>query len=90
MVERLVILTPDATLRLDDTFEGSRPGPVDVGFASGEALEDVEREHIRSVLEKVDWRVAGEGGAAGRLKMNPSTLRSRMAKLGIKRSGQGG
>ncbi len=86
VVERLVILAEDATLRLDDSFDGARPGPIHDGFPSSEELEDVEREHIRSVLEKVGWRVAGEDGAAGRLKMNPSTLRSRMAKLGIKRA----
>ena len=86
VVERLVILAEDATLRLDDSFDGARPGPIHDGFPASEALEDVEREHIRSVLEKVGWRVAGEDGAAGRLKMNPSTLRSRMAKLGIKRA----
>ena len=87
VVERLIILTPDATLRLDDTFEEARPGPLDDGFLVSEGLEDVEREHIHSVLEKVGWRVAGEDGAAHRLKLNPSTLRSRMAKLGIKRRG---
>ena len=86
VVERLVILTPDATLRLDDTLEGVRRRPIEDGFPASEALEDVEREHIRSVLERVGWRVAGRDGAAGRLKMNPSTLRSRMAKLGIKRA----
>ena len=90
VVERLVILTPDATLRLDDTLEGVKPGPIDDGFPASEALEDVEREHIRSVLERVGWRVAGRDGAAGRLKMNPSTLRSRMAKLGIKRASAAG
>ncbi len=90
VVERLVILTPDATLRLDDTLDGARPGPAAAGFPASDALEDVEREHIRNVLEKVGWRVAGEDGAAGRLKMNPSTLRSRMAKLGIKRAGAAG
>jgi len=90
VVERLVILTPDATLRLDDSLKGVRPGPVVDGSLKSEALEDVEREHIRRVLEKVDWRVAGADGAAGRLKMNPSTLRSRMAKLGIERPRPGG
>ena len=90
VVERLVILTPDATLRLDDTLEGVRRRPIEDGFPASEALEDVEREHIRSVLESVGWRVAGRDGAAGRLKMNPSTLRSRMAKLGIKRASAAG
>ena len=56
VVERLVILTPDATLRLDDTLEGVRRRPIEDGFPASEALEDVEREHIRSVLESVGWR----------------------------------
>ena len=90
VVERLIILTPDDTLRLDDTLEGVRSGPVVDGSPESEALEDVEREHILGVLGRVDWRVAGEDGAAGRLKMNPSTLRSRMAKLGIERPRPGG
>ncbi len=85
VVERLVILAEDTTLRLDDTFDGARPGPIDDGSPASEALEDVEREHILGVLGKVGWRVAGEDSAASRLKMNPSTLRSRMAKLGIER-----
>ena len=90
VVERLVILTPDATLRLDDTLDGARPGPIVDGSQASEALEDVEREHILGVLGRVGWRVAGEHSAASRLKMNPSTLRSRMAKLGIERPGPGG
>ena len=41
--------------------------------------------HIRSVLEESGWRVKGKGNAAARLGLNPSTLRSRMKKLGIAR-----
>jgi transcriptional regulator with GAF, ATPase, and Fis domain len=37
------------------------------------------------VLERVGWRVRGTGGAAELLEMNPTTLDSRMAKLGIRR-----
>jgi transcriptional regulator with GAF, ATPase, and Fis domain len=48
-------------------------------------LIDVEREHVRSVLESTGWRVRGVGGAAERLGLNPGTLDSRLAKLGIKR-----
>ena len=71
-------------------MKGVRPGPVVDGSLESEALEDVEREHILGVLGRVDWRVAGVDGAAGRLEMNPSTLRSRMAKLGIERPRPGG
>jgi len=48
-------------------------------------LADVEIGHIRQVLEQAGWRVRGAGGAAERLGMKPTTLDSRMAKLGIRR-----
>ena len=48
-------------------------------------LADVEREHIRSVLESTGWRVRGVGGAAERLGLLPTTLETRLAKLGLKR-----
>jgi PAS domain S-box-containing protein len=48
-------------------------------------LADVEREHIRSVLEMCGWRIRGAGGAAERLGLRPTTLETRMAKLGLNR-----
>jgi transcriptional regulator with GAF, ATPase, and Fis domain len=50
-------------------------------------LVDVEKEHIRSVLETTGWRIRGAGGAAERLGLKPTTLETRMAKLGLKRPG---
>jgi PAS domain S-box-containing protein len=54
----------------------------------GGALEDVERRHIEAVLTRTGWMIEGERGAAKILNLNPSTLRSRMQKLGIKRPGR--
>ena len=48
-------------------------------------LEDVEREHIRTVLESTGWRVRGAGGAAEQLGLQPTTLESRLVRLGLKR-----
>ena len=48
-------------------------------------LIDVEKEHIRGVLESTGWRIRGAGGAAERLGLRPTTLETRMAKLGFKR-----
>ena len=48
-------------------------------------LVDVEKEHIRGVLESTAWRIRGTGGAAERLGLKPTTLETRMAKLGITR-----
>jgi len=49
------------------------------------SLEKVERDHIMQVLEACGWRVRGQGGSAAILGLNPSTLESRMNKLGIRR-----
>ena len=49
-------------------------------------LSDAEREHVLSVLEMTGWRVRGKGGAAEILNLKPSTLESKMARLGITRS----
>jgi formate hydrogenlyase transcriptional activator len=50
-------------------------------------LVDVEREHIRGVLQRTGWRVRGSGGAADALGLKPTTLETRMAKLGLRRPG---
>lgn len=48
-------------------------------------LEDVERAHIQHVLQQARWVIEGEQGAALALGLNPSTLRSRMRKLAIRK-----
>ena len=51
-----------------------------------ESLEDVERSHILRVLEQTRWAIEGERGAARILGLNPSTLRGRLRKLGIRKT----
>ena len=53
---------------------------------SSYAMADVERQHILDVLQLTNWSIKGANGAARKLAMNPSTLYSRMQKLGISRS----
>jgi len=45
----------------------------------------MEREPILAILREIGWRIEGHNGAAELLGIKPSTLRSRMKKLGIKR-----
>jgi formate hydrogenlyase transcriptional activator len=45
----------------------------------------VQREHVRRVLEVCNWKVRGLNGAADRLGLRPTTLETRMAKLGLTR-----
>lgn len=79
IVERAVILTSGFTLELDESLVPS-PGKPDVGSRGG-TLEEVERHYILEVLEDTAWRIEGPHGAAVRLGVNPSTLRSRIKKL---------
>ena len=81
VIERAVILATDATLRVDEALE-ARPGVPGAG-ADRRTLEQIERDHIVSVLEQTDWRMEGDRGAAIILGLHPNTLRSRMKKLGI-------
>jgi PAS domain S-box-containing protein len=53
------------------------------------SLSELERSHILAALKKTSWRVDGPNGAARILNLNPSTLRSRIKKLGIRRSDDG-
>jgi transcriptional regulator of acetoin/glycerol metabolism len=48
-------------------------------------LNDVEKEHILSVLDSSGWRIRGTSGAAALLGLKPTTLEARMAKLGLAR-----
>ena len=79
VIERAMILSPGPTLHVET------PASLDPKASAGMTLEAVERRHIVAVLDQVDWRIRGEGGAAQRLGLKPSTLESRMRKLGIRR-----
>ena len=52
---------------------------------AGASLDQMQKRHIETVLQQTDWVIEGERGAARILNMHPSTLRSRMQKLGIAR-----
>jgi PAS domain S-box-containing protein len=80
VIERAVLTSLGPALKLADRLEGETPAAT---IAWERSLEQVEREHILQVLTRCDGRVAGPGGAAEILGLNPSTLRSRMKKLRI-------
>ncbi len=82
VVERAMILASSPVLRVDgpptlaaDTERGSNPGTA-------------VRDELLRVLEETGWRIRGAQGAAARLGLKPSTLESRMKKLGVARPGK--
>ena len=51
------------------------------------SLIEVEREYILSVLNETGWKISGKGSTASILDINEATLRSKMKRLGISKSG---
>jgi PAS domain S-box-containing protein len=80
-IERAVIHSKGSVLHSIDRFEE----PVEELPFAAKTLEEVEREYIIRTLENTGWRIEGPHGAANILGLNPSTLRTRMSKLGIQR-----
>ena len=83
MIERALILSVGNTLEYGDWIPSTKN--TGTNQASLLKMEDVEKEHILSVLNQTNWKVSGEKGAAKILGLNPTTLESRMKKLEIKR-----
>ena len=80
LIERAVITSPDSRLKIElPRTRGS------LKVAGRKTLEDIEKTHILETLENTYWRIQGPSGAAAWLGLNPSTLRARMRKLGIRR-----
>ncbi|GHF78355.1 sigma-54 interaction domain-containing protein [Thalassotalea marina] len=79
VLEREMILSTSRTLTLQSF------SLKDVAELKLETLVDAEKQHILNMLEQTQWKIGGAFGAAKLLDLPPSTLRSKMQKLGIKR-----
>ncbi len=86
VVERALITARGGVLDASEHLPVSA-GAVRAKAMGDDRLEEVERAHIRRVLDDTGWRVEGDRGAAHKLGLNPSTLRGRMRKLGIHKAG---
>lgn len=77
VVENAMISTRGETLHI-------QPPESHHSFAYDDmSFENAEKEHIINVLKKTGGRIKGAGGAAEVLMLKPSTLYSKMKKLGI-------
>jgi transcriptional regulator with GAF, ATPase, and Fis domain len=82
VIERAVIVSPGPVLTLADKLGGALE--ANVAPPDRRTLEEIERNSIINRLAETAGRIDGKGGAAESLGINPSTLRSRMNKLGIR------
>jgi formate hydrogenlyase transcriptional activator len=77
-IERLLITSTGTVLRAE-----RQPIAEATPDSHSRTLEAVEREHILHILESTGWHIRGEQGAAEILGMKPTTLESRMQRLGV-------
>lgn len=94
LIERAVILSPGPELQVALPELSPRAAVIpaeaagqNVNLERAETmrLEDAERAHILRALRDTNWIIGGPRGAASKLGLNRSTLRSKMVKLGINR-----
>jgi transcriptional regulator with GAF, ATPase, and Fis domain len=96
LIERALILAQRGPLRFDLLpAEGGAPVPApvqgveavgsEVQILTDPELRRRERANILAALTKSEWRIHGPSGAAELLRINPSTLVSRIRKLGLKK-----
>ena len=94
VIERALITSAGGPLRLGRVL--SEGTPAHGTGAAAEAgrprtvlderqLRAIERANMIAALEQTGWRVGGEGAAASILGISPSTFKSRMKSLGIRR-----
>ncbi|MEE9238909.1 MAG: sigma 54-interacting transcriptional regulator [Thermodesulfobacteriota bacterium] len=80
IIERAMIISKGKTLNIE------LPGVKHRKSIKVANIREHEKNYILDVLEMTEWRIRGKGGAAEILAIKPTTLESRMLKLGIERS----
>ena len=75
VIEHALILSPGNQLTVEI--------PASLGNTAIRTLEELEKQHLVSVLEQTKWRVKGPGGAAEMLSTKPTTVYTKMKRLGI-------
>lgn len=88
VIERAVILADSSILEIEpEMLPGSGTDSRTAGGRdTADSLEAIERQHLISILTRTNWVIEGTSGAATILDLHPNTLRSRLKKLGIRRS----
>jgi DNA-binding NtrC family response regulator len=85
VIERSVIMSRGPVLQLAEQLGTSTPQAEAVQEPTPSGLADLERSHIQKTLKALKWKIEGPNGAAHALGLKPSTLRTRMNKLNIRR-----
>lgn len=89
LMERSVLLTSGNVIReiylMPARETAAVAGPGAAATTQVKTIEENERDHILQVLKKCKGKIWGTGGAAELLGVPPTTLNSKMKKLGIRK-----
>jgi formate hydrogenlyase transcriptional activator len=80
VIERAMILSHGPTLHIKLSHTTPRPSAIKLTAGS---LDEAERAIILQAVEQCNWRIRGSNGAATLLDIKPTTLESRIKKLGL-------
>lgn len=83
VLERACVLASGPVITIPASVGDAPPLAAEIGAKGIATLEEAERAHIRRALDASGGTIHGSRGAAVLLGINPSTLRSRMEKLGL-------
>jgi transcriptional regulator with PAS, ATPase and Fis domain len=83
-IARSVLLAEGPVVEVCDLPVSRKPATQEMAVTGGwRSMDEYEKEHILAALKSCRGKLYGAGGAAELLKVNASTLSSRMKKLGI-------
>ena len=96
MIERALITSRCGTLKFDlpvsstssqtpETHSDRRPSSLKVEVIPDSELRQREKDNLLGALQQTDWKIYGSGGAAELLGIKPTTLLSRIKKMGIQK-----
>jgi transcriptional regulator with GAF, ATPase, and Fis domain len=87
MIERAILLNTDKVLKITDFNLSTSIGTKEAGVDYIKKWFDIEREILEKVMIKTNGKIRGKGGAADLLGLKPTTLESKLKKLGVLKTG---
>jgi transcriptional regulator with GAF, ATPase, and Fis domain len=87
-LERAAILKPRGQIEVEHLVlvpsSGVPSAPVTLSLGTFASFEENEKAHLRAALERCRGKLYGKGGAAQLLGLPPTTLQSKLRKLGLR------
>lgn len=91
VMERAAITSHQGRVTIDLPLTAStadvaiaKESPTEIGIIDDDEMQERVKRNMLAALEQCDWKLFGDDGAAALLKLKPTTLASRIKRLGLK------